>query len=70
MNELSLKLKKEVVRQLTKNEQIMDEKYLYKGGKVYTRKELAVEIEAETEFGIDLLAEMITLAIDISTRQK
>ena len=70
MNELSLKLKNEVVRQLTKNEQIVDEKYLHKGGKVYSRRELAAEIEAETEFGIDLLAGMVTLAIDISTRQK
>ena len=70
MNELSLKLKNEVVRQLTKNEQIMDEKYLHKGGKVYSRRELAAEIEAETTLGVDLLAGMILLAIDISSRHK
>ena len=70
MNESSLKLKTEVVRQLTKNEQIMDEKYLYKGGKVYSRRELAAEIESESELGIDILGGMILLAIDITTRQK
>ena len=70
MNELSLKLKNEVVRQLTKNEQNMDEKYLHKGGKVYSRRQLVAEIEAETELGIDMLAGMVLLAIDISSRQR
>ena len=70
MNELTLKLKNEVVRQLTHNEQNLDVKYLYKGNNTYTRRELAVEIEAETALGIDLLAGMILLAIDISSRQK
>lgn len=70
MNELTLKLKNEVVRQLTRNSQNLDTKYLQKCGKTYTRRELAAEIKAETEFGVDLLAGMILLAIDISARQK
>lgn len=70
MNTLSLKLKSEIVRQLTKNEQILDEKYLHKGGKVYSRRQLAAEIGAETELGIDILAGMVLLAIDISSRQR
>lgn len=70
MNELSLKLKTEVVRQLTKNEQIMDEKFLHKEGKVYSRRELAAEIQSESELGIDILGSMILLAVDITTRQK
>jgi hypothetical protein len=70
MNELTLKLKNEVVRQLTHNEQNLDVKYLYKENKTYTRRELAAEIEAETTLGIDLLAGMILLAIDISSRHR
>lgn len=70
MNELSLKLKNEVIRKLTSNEQNLDENYLVRGEKLYTRRQLANEIEVETEFGISLLSSMIILAIDISTRQK
>lgn len=70
MNELSLKLKNEVVRKLTSNEQNLDEVYLSKGGKSYTRRELASEIENETEVGIGILSNMIMLAIDITSRQK
>lgn len=70
MNELSLKLKKEVIRKLISNEQNLDEKYLTKGDKSYTRRDLANEIENETEYGISLLSSIIILAIDISTRSK
>lgn len=70
MNELALKLKTEVVRQLTKNEQNMDSDYLVKGNKTYSRKQLAAEIETETQFGIETLTSMIVLAIDLTARQR
>jgi hypothetical protein len=70
MNELSLKLKQNVISQLTKNEQIVDERYLTKGNKSYTRRDIATEIENESEFGIEFLSGMIMLAIDLTARQK
>ena len=68
MNELSIKLKNEVVRQLTKNEQNMDDPYLISGNQTYTRKQLADEIEKETQLGIQTLTSMVILAIDLTTR--
>ena len=68
MNDLTLKLKNEVVRQLTKNEQNMDSDYLVKENKTYSRRQLAAEIEAETQFGIETLTSMIVLAIDLTAR--
>lgn len=70
MNDLTLKLKQSVISQLTKNEQIVDEKYLTKGSKSYTRRELASEIENETDFGIEFISGMVILAIDLTARQK
>ena len=70
MNELALKLKTEVVKQLIKNEQNMDVDYLVGGRKTYTRRELADEIEKETEFGMETLANMVLLAIDLTARQR
>jgi len=70
MNELALKLKNEVVRQLTKNEQILDVDYFIKGDKKYSRRDLAFEIESESEFGIEMLSGMIVLAIDLTSRNK
>lgn len=71
MNELTLKLKNEVIRSLTNNEQNLDEDYyLVSGDKKYTRRELAAEIENETKFGIKMLSNMVMLAIDLTARQK
>lgn len=70
MNDLTLKLKNEVVRQLTKNEQNMDSDYLVKSDKMYSRRQLAAEIESETQFGIEILTSMIVLAIDLTARQR
>jgi hypothetical protein len=69
-NELSLKLKAKVVYMLTHNPQNLDKEYLIRKEKVYTRRELAAEIEAETELGIIILTDMIMLAIDISSRHR
>ncbi len=70
MNELTIKLKNEVVKQLTKNQQNIDDDYVVKGNKTYSRRELATEIINETQFGIELLANVIVLAIDLTARQR
>ncbi len=71
MNELTLKLKNEVIKQLTINEQNINDEYLIRGNnKVYNRRELAYEIETETEFGVEILTEMVLLAIDLVARKK
>jgi phosphotransacetylase len=70
MNDLALKLKQCVISQLTKNEQIADDKYLLKGNKSYTRRDIAKEIEDETEFGVEFLSGMIMLSIDLTARGK
>lgn len=70
MEDLSLKLKKSVINLLTRNEQNLDEEYLVRDNKVYTRREIASEIEKESEFGIGMLSSMIILAIDLTARHK
>lgn len=70
MEDLSLKLKKSVIDKLTRNEQNLDIPYLVRNQKSYTRRELASEIENETELGIDTLTSMLILAIDLTARHK
>ena len=70
LNELSIKLKNGVVRNLTKNEQNMDDDYLVKGDKTYSRRQLSTEIEMETDFGIEILTSVIVLSIDLTARQR
>lgn len=70
MNELTLKLKNSVIDKLTRNEQNLDIPYIVRNQKSYTRRELASEIENETEIGIDTLTSMIILAIDLTSRHK
>ena len=70
MNELSLKLKTEMVRQLRINKSKMDDVYIRTGDKSYTKRELANEIENETEFGIKMLTQMVSLAFDLLSRGK
>lgn len=70
MNELALKLKNEVIKQLTINEQNINDEYLVRGNKVYSKREIAYEIETETEFGVEILTGMIVLAIDLVARKK
>lgn len=40
------------------------------GGKTYTGKEIADEIENETEFGIETMFSLIRLSIDLVKRDK
>ncbi|HLO91543.1 MAG TPA: hypothetical protein VK172_10305 [Lentimicrobium sp.] len=70
MDELSLKLKNSVIEFLTKNKENLDQPYLTRGDKQYTKRQLADEIQNETEFGVKLLADMLILAIDLTARQK
>lgn len=70
MEDLSLKLKNSLIDKLTRNEQNLDIPYLVRNQKSYTRRELALEIENETEIGIDTLTSMLMLAIDLTARHK
>ena len=70
MEELSKKLKAELISQLTRNEQNLNLPYLTRGDKMFTRKTLATEIENETDIGIEILTNILMLAVDLMTRQK
>jgi len=70
MDELSLKLKKAVIDELTNSFYDLDKVYLCVGQKTYTRRELGLEIENETEFGIDLLSTVINMSLDRMSRNK
>jgi hypothetical protein len=70
MEMLVNKLKIDLIKKLTHNEQIADDKYLVVGNKSYSRRDIANEIKNETEFGIEFLNNMILLAIDLTARQK
>jgi len=67
---LERKLKEATIHRLTFNEQIKDEPYLPKPGKVFIRQDIANEIEAETEVGMEILADMLTLALALMVRSK
>lgn len=70
MEELSKKLKTELISQLMRNEQNLNAPYLMRGDKMFTRKALATEIENETDIGIEILTNILMLAVDLMTRQK
>lgn len=70
METLSQKLKKATIDRLLRNQQIVNEPFLVNSGKSYSRRELADEIENETNFGISTLANLIILAADILNREK
>lgn len=65
---LSLKLKDAMIKRLTANEQTADEDYIMISGDTYSRREIAAEIEAQSEIGIKLLINVIMLSLDIMTR--
>lgn len=68
MQELTRKLKESLIDSLTRNQQNLNEPYLNKHGKLWTRKELSEEIRNETDFGIELMSNMLMLSIDIISR--
>ena len=69
-NDLANKLKNEVIKSLTKNPQNSDAPYLVCRAKTYTRKELALEIENETEFGVKIISDVLMLSLDLTARNK
>lgn len=68
MQELSQKLKKSLIETLVRNEQNIDDPYLFKNNKRWTRREIAKEIENETEFGIDMITSILNLSLDLMSR--
>jgi hypothetical protein len=70
IDNLSLRLKTEIIKYLTKNPHYSDDPYLMIGEIQYSKREIADEIEKETKIGIKLLTDMIVLAIDITARGK
>lgn len=66
---LEQKLKEALIRSLLHNTYVVDGAYLIHGGKSYTRRELAKEIEGETEFGIDLMTMSLKLAVQILDKE-
>lgn len=67
MQELSEKLKNQLIENLTKRHNA-DEPYLYTGGKSWTRREIAEEIKNETEFGINQMTSLLMLSLDLLAR--
>lgn len=68
MQELSERLKNSLVKSLIRNEQNVDEPYLYSNGKHWTRREISEEIKNETEFGISQMTNIMVLSLDIIAR--
>ena len=66
---LCVKLKTRLVKHLMRNASTLDNPYIATGDISYTRREVASEIENETEFGVRMLADMVFLAIDITSRK-
>lgn len=63
-------LKNAIIKSLTHNEQIADKPYLAQnGGKAYTRRELAQEIENNTDFGISTLKTLVLGTVSILNEQ-
>lgn len=69
LNQLTIELKTAILVSLFTEK--MDEPYMRNShGKIYTREEVYSEIEKETDFGIDILSNMIRLALDLVVRGK
>ncbi len=69
MDELTLKLKNQLVKSLTEHQEL-NKPYLTVGDKTYSRKQLAEEIESETEFGIKQMRMLLSLSLDLISRNK
>lgn len=68
MQELSEKLKNQLVETLIRNEQNADTPYLYTEGRYWTRREISEEIKNETEFGVNQMASLLVLSLDLIAR--
>lgn len=70
MKNIVLRLKENMISQLTSNVQNMNDPYIVVGNKSYTRLELSEELKNETDFGIKLMSDMVLLALDLTSRKK
>ena len=70
MQELSEKLKNQLVETLIRNEQNADEPYLYTQGRSWTRREISEEVKNETEFGVNQMTSLLVLSLDLIARNK
>ncbi len=68
MKEKSIEILKENI--INTYKKYGDDKMIFKGNKSYSGIELAKEVEEETEFGIDLIDNLIQLTIDLVKRDK
>lgn len=66
ISSLAYRLKNALIKDLSKNEQNLDEPYVYSVGRWMTRREMASEVRNETDWGIELLGKMVRLAIEIA----
>lgn len=69
MDGLLLKVKNQLVKDLLSFTERLDDDYLHCGEKTYTRRELANEIENETEFGIEWLSTSIEVTLNNLAKQ-
>lgn len=68
--ELVSTLKKNLIKDLLRNKESLNKPYLLSNGKVWTRKQLAKEIEKETEMGLEVFSSILFLSIDLTARGK
>jgi len=68
INDLALKLKNGVADNLMNSPRDIDAVYMCQGSKSYSRRDLANEIKNETELGMDLITNMITIVLDKTAR--
>ena len=66
---LERKLKEAMIRRLTET-QHKDRPYMVKGRETYTRQQIADEIEAESNFGIEMMTMMLALALQLTNESK
>lgn len=70
MEKMVKELKSEIVKFLLENDSSAEYISISSTGKKLTRKEIAKEVEEETEEGLLFVQKMITLAIDLFSRGK
>jgi hypothetical protein len=68
MNHLSEELKKSMIEMLNTGDK--DKPYLVHKKKSYTKSDIQNEIANETEFGIEMMKNVVKLTIDLVSRNK
>jgi len=69
INELSLKLKNGLIDNLMNSPRDLDVVYMCCGVNTYSRRELATEIQNETEFGLEMIINCMSATMDVVSRQ-